>query len=266
MSDPREEEKSLLFKLSNKELKIRFKRALLVIKKVGQYQLTLLKAHEKANKENLHAGFLYFINVLDEFWDNVDFVLALGKGKNRHFAHYPTRTILETTFRIEYYINQKTEGQNRISDLEVLRIMKKMYDDERSKGGTGDRARKDYEGLLRGSQMKNKEEIQDISKVSLKKLDPFPELWELIRDTKLKRGDMNWYFHYQILCEYSHSKMVAIMMQNADELRKYRTMLAYVEFLAADMIKLVDHHIQGRTKDLVFDAIKRADAIMQAPV
>lgn len=256
-------DENILLKLSEEQRISRFNRVALAFQKVGLKQLTLLKNHERLNKQNLHEGFFYFIKTLESFWENFDFILSLGKGRNRTMAHYPARSMLETLFRIEYYVRQKIKGQNYIANIETLRIYKRLYDDSISKSDNTHQAiKKTYDDFLKITSL-DQDPLFAINKVSEDRLDPFPSLYNLIKDSKLPNTG-GLYFHYRILCEHSHGKLIASIMRHTDPKRSYRQMLMYGCIFAREMLKVVDHHIQSATREEVKDVILATERIIKA--
>lgn len=253
---------NILLKLSEDQKIKRFVRASLNLQRVGQKQLELLKNYERENKQSLRPGFLYFIKTLVSFWENFDFILSLRKGRYRTMAHYPARNMLETLFRMEYYINQERKEQNHIADIETLRIYKRLYDSGVSKQENVQDIEKTYQGFLKLANLDHDASFA-INKVDEDRLDPFPKLYQLIQVSKLKRAE-GLYFHYRILCEHSHGKLIASIMRNLNPRRSYRQMLMYGFMFAEDMLKIVDYHIQGATKKEVRDAVLKADSIIKA--
>ena len=250
---------NILLKLSEGQRLSRFIRVAGNLYKVGQKQLELLKDYERQNKNNLHTGFLYFIKTLDGFWDNFDFLMSLGKSRNRIMAHFPVRSMLETTFRLEHYINEKRNGQNYIADVELLRIYKRIYDDMVSKQEDTQAVEATYNSYLAIAGL-NSDPTFAIQVVKEDKIDPFPSLYQLIQKSKLSQAE-GLYFHYRILCEHSHGKLVAHIMRNSDPKRSYRQMLMYGCIFAREMLKIVDHHIQGATKKEVEEVILKTNNI-----
>ena len=71
---------------------------------------------------------------LRDLWQGREYLDSriLGKGKNRRFAFYPARTVMENTFRLEYFTRQKNDVQEEIATKECLRICKRHYDNEKA--------------------------------------------------------------------------------------------------------------------------------------
>lgn len=257
-------EENVLLKLNEDQRLARFTKVALSFQKVAEKQLELLKRHEKVNKQKLHPGFLYFIRTLESFWENFNFLFALRRGQYRTMAHYPARSMLETLFRVEYYVKQKREGQNYIAAVETLRIYKRLYDFGTSKGEDVQDIKETYNEFLKLSNLNNDATFL-IDKVNENKLNPFPKLEQLIQTSNLSRTD-GLYFHYRILCEHSHGKLIASMIRKSDSKQSYRQMLMYGCLFAGEMLKVVDHHIEGATKSEVTDVILKSESIIKAPI
>ncbi|MBX4211649.1 MAG: hypothetical protein KW806_02560 [Candidatus Yanofskybacteria bacterium] len=265
-------EDNLLLRLSEDQRLTRFFKVAHVLQQIAIKQTDLLRAYEKNNKDSLHPGFLYFINTVEGFWENFDFIISLGKRRERVMAHYPARSMLETLFRVEHYINHKKEGQNYIADVEILRIWKRLYDEGLSKQTDIQRVKDSYNAVLENAAL-DKDPLFLIDTVKERQLDPFPSLEQLTQQSRLSQAK-DWYFHYRILCEHSHAKLVASIMRSSDPKRQYRQMLMYGCFFAKEMLMVVDHHIlmvvdhhiKGATKQDVKDALIRVEDIVKAKI
>lgn len=255
---------NVLLKLTEDQKLTRFTKVAFAFQKVAQKQLELLKNHEQNNQQNLHPGFMYFIRTLEGFWENFDFLFSLRRGKNRKMAHYPARSMFESLLRLEHYVKQKREGQNHITDIEILRIYKRLYDDMVSKKEDPKDVEKTYYDVLNSAGL-GKDKSFIIDKVSEEKIDPFPSIYQLTKESKLANFK-NIYFHYRILCEHSHGKMIASRMRDDNPKRAYRQMLMYGCLFARNILMVVDHHIQGATKDDVSNVLLKTDSIIHANI
>jgi len=256
-------EDNILSQLDENQRIKRFTQALSILREVGRMQLALLERHEIENKKSLHSGFLYLLRTLESFWENADFVVFLGKGSFKQFAHYPTRALLENLFRLEFYVSKDKNGQNLIANLELLRIQKRLFDVSTSESEKM-KLKDEYIKMAKIDGLFDDPLYASIENIKDENLEPFPGLKKLIEASKRKKTDFNWYFHYRMLCEYSHSKLVALIMSNSDPRRTFRQMLTYTYLLSSDAIQLVDMHIEGVTKDIVKEAITNARMIVNA--
>ena len=254
---------NVLLRLSEDQRLIRFIKISLILQKVGEKQLKILKDYERRSKDTLHRGFFYFIKTLDGFWESFDFLLSLRRGKYRAMAHYPVRSMFENLLRMEYYINQKKAGQNYITDVETLRIYKRLYDEGILKGENVEEFKNAYLDSLKLASLE-KDPSFELDKVKEGKLNPFPTIEELIKVSKLP-DFKDIYFHYRILCEHSHGKLIASIMRKSNPKSSYRQMLMYGSLCARGLLKIVDNHIQGATKAEVNEAITRTNNIVNAP-
>ncbi len=243
-----------LNKLTEAQRITRAKKAFVIIRRLGEEHIALFKKHEKSNSDK-DINFLYFTNSLNGLWENVDFVLALGKRKNRKYAFYPTRNVLETVFRLEHFTRQKKEGQNNIAIREVLRIAKRLFDQEVAEGGNGEEFKKTYDWFANGHTFPKIE-------VAKSNDDPFPPMKNLITASKMEGGD-KWYIHYQWLAELTHGKLMLSIIANQDERAEYRRCLMYLTPLCIEALKIADFHLGNVTKDKVTRAIKEAEAIVK---
>lgn len=93
-------------KLSEKQRKTRAEAAFRITRVVAEKQIDLLNKIIKKEKIDI-LRFVYFHETVKSIWEHVDFAFSLGKGKNRRFAFYPARTVMENTFRLEHFTRQK---------------------------------------------------------------------------------------------------------------------------------------------------------------
>lgn len=240
------------FQLLPEQNKIRrIKKALENLRSAGKHQLSLLDKYEKLNKPK-EIGFAYFFRTLKYTWENVDFALDLSRGKNRRFNIYPTRLICENIFRLEFYTKQTRKEQNEICLWEMLRIMKRFYD-EFSDSKFGDL----YEEMIKnlgevGTAYPN---INDKNAYH----DPFPPMEQLMAKTNLP-STKNFYYHYRYLCEGHHGKLLAIYTAD-NEIAQCRRNLFYIALFCKWLLLLTDNHIKHATKEIVDAVIKKVDDI-----
>ncbi len=241
-------------KLTPRQRKRRIELAFIPIKIVGMNQIHILEKYEKSSvfKE---IGFIYFITTLKNTWDNIEFAIEIGKGRFRRFSYYPTRTVLESLLRLEYYCRQKKEGQNKITVRELLRIAKRFYDREKIENQSGEPYRKMY------SEVADQGDYPQIEEANSKD-DPFPNMKCLSKESTLC-CDGNIYFSYEALCELSHGKLLAVTSAMQDEFAEHIRSLMDIQYAACNLIKLVDNHIQGVTKKDVVEALNKADRIIK---
>lgn len=244
-----------LTKLSAEERKKRIELAFIPIKESANAQITLLKKYENSNF-NKEIGFKYFTVTVKNAWDNIDFAIEIGKSSFMQFSYYPTRTVLESLLRLEYYCFQNKDGQNDIALREILRIAKRFYDREKIDNGTGEPYKTIYTDIAsQGS-------YPPIEKANPKD-DPFPNIRKLTEETPAYEKNCHLYFTYEALCELSHGKMMAIGNANEDGLAEHVRSLMGLFSYSCNLLRLTDHHIQGATAPEVEKAINIAENIIK---
>lgn len=247
-----------LTKLTEEQKKARIVKAYEILRDVAAIQLRMLKDFEKAPIEKSIA-FLYFNKTIQALWENADFCINLGKGRNRVFAYYPVRNILETVFRLEYFTRQKDrKTQDDIAIRELLRLNKRFYDKDLSEGITDSEFIQHYKNFaVLGN-------YPDIEKANPND-DPFPNMYVLTKNSKIS-GGAKWYFMYQELAELAHGKLLSIIVRNLSDKLEYRRSLMQLIPLCNEALGVTDFHLGFRTKDLVVSAIKQAEAIVKKPL
>lgn len=244
-----------LTKLTVKQRKARMELAFILLKKVAAKQIALLQKYEKSSAVK-EVGFTYFITTVKNAWDNIDFAIEIGKGRFRRFSYYPTRTILESLLRLEHYCRQQKDGQNDIALRELLRIAKRFYEREKIENGTGEPYRTIYADIAAQG---NYPKVEDANS----KDDPFPNMKKLTEETPAYNKDAHLYFSYEALCELSHGKMMAVNTAVQDELAEHVRSLMGLQSYACNLLRLVDHHIQGVMATEIEKAIKEVEAIIK---
>lgn len=199
--DIAQEHRDFWSSLSDQKKIARLERAVSLLEKIGQRQLDLLREYERNPHKHKEVGFMYFIRTVEATWDNIIFSRALGKNKFRKFNVYPTRVVYENVLRLEHYIKQGREQQKKIVLLEMLRVYKRFYDEYEDFG-----FEKDYREVIKDFGFAE----EDVPGSRVKHQDPFPSVEEMLRKTSLK--NMFSYFHYRIMSEIGHSKLVALFM------------------------------------------------------
>lgn len=247
--------------LTEKQRKTRAEKALRIIVPVATQQFKILKKFEESGGPD-GLRFTYFRETLKNIWDCVDFVLSLGKGKNRVYAFYPARTILENTFRLEFFTRQKNiKDQEDIALKECLRICKRNYDSELSAGNNGDadKYKQCYKSLAPHGN------FLSIDDIDVRSLEPFPNMKVIMGYSKIE-GRIKWYYHYQALAESSHGKLMHIIMNDQHKNEQYRLALMYTTVMCNEILKITDFHLQGKTRKEVVEAIQKAESIVKKPV
>ncbi|MFA4936815.1 MAG: hypothetical protein WC575_00780 [Patescibacteria group bacterium] len=249
---PTKEQLDFFQSLSEQKKIRRIKKALESLISVSKRQLFLLDKYEKSARQK-EMGFAYFFRTLKYTWENVDFALDLSRNRNRRFNIYPTRLICENVFRLEYYIKQKKKEQNEICLWEMLRLMKRYYDEY------GDLYyRNSYEGMVRdlGEKGTTYPNIDDKTAYH----DPFPSIEQLVTKSNLP-STKGFYIHYRYLCEGHHGKLLAIYIAD-NEIAQCRRNLLLIALFCKWLLLITDSHIEHATKEMVAVTIKKADDII----
>lgn len=252
MENPTQEAKNFFQTLSEEAKVARLEKAIRLLETVGEAHVKLLDAHHDS-KVHKEIGFAYFVPTVKSCWENVGFSLFLGQSEFRHFNFFPARLLCENVFRLEYYINQNKERQNEICLWEMLRIMKRFYDE------SGDENFKQQYERAYQQLGKPEEKYPHISDGRAYK-DPFPNMYKLIEGSKLP-GANSFYTHYQFLCESHHGKLLSLHIAK-NKLAQYRRNLMYTFLFCRWVLVVTDAHIQRITKLEVDKAINTANGIV----
>jgi len=252
-----------LNKLTDGQRKARLEKAFKILERVRDKQFNLFKRIERDRIiDDPGPRLLYFEGTLKNIWDNVNFALSLGKSKNRKFSFYPARSVLENTFRLEHFTRQKSRGkQDDIAVKEFLRVCKRNYDFHKSQGN--DNGTEEFRDLYK--KFASLGNYPSIDRVKEKTLDPFPCIYDMVKNTKI-RGGLSWYYHYQALAELTHGKLLHSQMMNMNEKSQHIRSLMYTLVMCNEVVKISDFHLGGATKKEVTEAIREAEYIVKKPI
>jgi hypothetical protein len=236
---------------------VRLEKSINILLKTLDIQINKLNKFNNLPVEK-NVGFIYFFETVKTIQENGSFALSLGKSKNRRFIFYPVRTIFENTLQIEYYCKQKKDGQDKIAISEVARLAKLYYDREmdESNQGMANHYKETYESVV-------SDDYPPIDKAKIK--DDFPNFERLTEDSNFNI-DGRLYFAYRNLAESTHGKLIARIISNDDEQGEYIRGLMHLSFLMIQVLKIIDAHIQGATKNEVTNAIERSEDIVKAGI
>lgn len=247
-----------LNQLNEEQRTERINASLQLVRKVAEEQIVLLKEFE-ASSADKDETFLYYLTTFQEAWRNVDFALHLGGGEFQEYSFFPTRAVMESTFRLEYFSHSKKAVQLEIARKEIMRIAKRFYELEKKTTGEIKQYAEIYRNFAEGTK------FEDIDKVKEKELDAFPSMRELTSQSKIDGGEA-WYFHYQCLAENTHGKLMSIIMREDNAPSEHRRSLMYIQTMCNDLIKNADFQLGGKTKERVVNAIQEAEKIVKAPL
>ncbi len=247
--------KSIWISLSNSQKKIRLERVYRILKKVANEQLSLLSDFEKSKNTIKTERHRYFLTIVESFWEDADFALALGKNKFKYNATYPARTMWEKLLKIEWFSNIKeAEGQNLITKKELMRSCLLSYRSNKDAGRPIDEF-EDYYNQF------NDVNLPEISKVKIRELEAFPNYEEMCKKSKLS-GASILYKSYRDLSNSTHGNLLAVFtVQNGGKDLVYIQAMHNVARFCIEMLKLTDFHLGYKTREKVEKAIKISESI-----
>ncbi len=216
----------------------------------GKYEASLdLEISQK--NTTLNKGFLYFDQSYRYIIELVSYVVIV-EGRGKKFTHHMVRAALEGSMRLEHYLKQTKEEQDKISSIEIARALKLMQSD--NLGGTS------FAEWMENLELSPEEYTQQRSK---KVFDSFPDMRTLMNSSSIKeRTDLDWYFHYEYLCELTHGKLVGIIsldhLDNAP-IVFYRRNLMYLHSILKHTLLLADKHNNFANSDELEKVIQLSD-------
>ncbi len=250
-----EEFQKLWNSLSLQGKKNRLERGIAILRKVAQKQLDIIESYKKSDIRYPLGPFL-LVSIVEEIWKDVDFAISLGKGRNRSFIFYPTRSVLENVLRLEFYSQQDVATQNDMARREMLRIAKRYYELEKSQGRDTTNLKDFYDQMAKGS---TSPDIDDAKEND----DPFGAGFIKIQATSktLMFKNMELYTVYQGLAELTHGKMLSRMILELDDFSEYVRCLMYLHTLSIACLKITDSHLEGKTTTDINAAVKKSEYI-----
>jgi hypothetical protein len=258
MSDNAKRFKDMWNNLSEKERIKRIKKAFKIIVKKSEEQLKFIEDKKKNNPPE-EVGFLYFENTIANIWENVDFIFSIKK-KYRNLSFYPTRCVMESTFRLDHFVRQNSKTKEDITIKEFLRVLKRTWDMENNKGN--------QRGMSEVKQNYNQfvslgEGYPNIENVSIKALDPFPNIKDILIASKVH--DISLYYHYCFLSELSHGKLMHIITKNINLVSEYRRSLMSLLMMCYKVLEVFDFYLFKKVEKNTRDIIKKAQKIITHP-
>lgn len=213
---------------------------------------------EKETKENvnLNSGFVYFFETFKHIIELSSYVTNQTPVDGIKYTHYLLRDMFESSLRLEHYVKQERKEQDKISSIEILRSVRMLKSDETIEFGG---ASKTFSDLA--IEFNLNEKYHDSAK-SKKIFDPFPDIKTLASSSFLnKLSELDWYFHYEYLCELTHGKLVGIISLKDERqvVMAYRRNLFYSLKILIFTLLLTDKHINFVTKDMLAETIKLAE-------
>lgn len=241
-----------LMSLPEKKKKIVMERSFMLVRAVGRKQLELLEKFEKDvvhPKTELH---LYFFSIVKSFWKDADFALGLGKKKNRSYAIYPARTMMEKVLKILWFTKQTKAEQDEIAKKELLLSCLTHYNIAKEQF-----YKDQYQKINKGNI------YPDIDTVKRADLKAFPVYEELCEKSGLIDAK-NLYFSYRYLSGMPHGDLLSTYMINnlGMENAEYRRALSLACRYEMEMIKVVDLHLNGATTMEVKDVLEKVNKLI----
>jgi len=250
----KDDNKKKWMSLSYKQRRVRLENIYKLLRKTAQKQLNLLDDFKNSKEEMKTERHSYFFSIVNSFWDDGDFALALGKNKFKHYAIYPTRTMMEKLLKILWFSNQKSEDQDMITKKELLRSCLLSHMRDKNNGYKNSLFEKHYKGL-------NDVNLPEISKVKISELNSFPKYEELSKKSGLIDAD-TFYDSYRSLSEMPHGNLLSIfMLQNGYKDQFYMQAMHNIVRFCIEMIKVVDFHLDHAMRQEIKDLIKLSEEI-----
>ena len=216
----------------------------------GEKYVELFDLEKEQKNNTLNKGFVYFDQSYRHIVELTRYVVFV-EGRGKKFTHYMVRAALEGSMRLEHYVKQNKEEQDKISSIEIARAVKISQSD-------------DQDGHSFAEWMQNLELSPEeyTPQRSKKFFDPFPDMRTLVDSSFIKKvTSLDWYVHYEYLCELTHGKLVGIISleQEGNTIIFYRRNLMYLHSILKHTLLLVDKHINFVTQDELKHVIQLSD-------
>lgn len=229
--------------------KHRLLKAYQLLRKQADKQLQEIKAIE-GNGSVKDIRHLFLFTTIRDAWDNLDFLFQFGrKSKWQGKAHYPIRSVLDTTARIAYFTRQNEVRQKELSRSEGFKTLKALYDFSLRTEDKQflEKIIETYNSLKEHGDPK----IEDPKK-KFKKTQ-FPDIVTCLQGGKVANANA-LYGYYEEASQLSHGNFYTSIMKKEDKNLFLRIAQLGLE-LGNEILRATDFHIKGEvTKDV--DKIK----------
>ncbi len=119
----------------------------------AKFQIRYLReSFKKHEKKDIRHEFM--LTMVIDFWEDVDFLFFLGRGKWQKKSIYTLRPVLEKLAKLALLTSKKAEEQKKLARLEALSILKHYYEISNQKDPLRNSAKKQYENLAQSGDPK----------------------------------------------------------------------------------------------------------------
>lgn len=214
-------------------------------------QLLFISKLKNPRYEKRGAHFWIF-TIVESFWEEISYILSLGKRKNRHHAVVFIRIALEKMVKLGYFRTLNKEKQEELIKKEISKIAFRLYKEAVASGENGEEYRLLYD--------KNRSD-QDlpIDQIKFSYVDPFPENMEVMMN-KAGLPD-SWYPHYRYLSEVEHGGLVYQLMRNGHKESEYRRSLMLLVPICYKLLEWTDLILNIGMSEEIKWMIKTGEAI-----
>jgi hypothetical protein len=229
------------------------KKTFRIIRSVADKQLELLKQFKRTSTGKTQRHLFFFTTVFS-FWREADFCTALGRNKYRVYTVYPARTMMEKALKILWFSKLKADDQDLITEKELLRQCFDFYQIDKE-----EEYKEHYNNINSSSK------FPGIDTVKRHELKSFPSYEELCAKSGLRDANA-LYANYRWISGLPHGDLLSTFMVDSMDMEgeEYRRSLMIAVRFATEMIKIVDFHLQGATKNEVADALAKCDELTKA--
>lgn len=222
-----------------------------LLQPIKNKQIQLIEELKLPQHKKRGAYFVVF-TIIESFWEDVEFILNLGKTKYRYHATPYVRVAFEKMVKIGYLRQQTEAVQEDMAKKEISKIAYRLWEEDIEQGGTGQEGRELYD--------KNKSPedspIDEIKKY--KEVDPFPENMEVMLAKSLIVDPKGWYRHYRFLSESEHGGLVYLNLRKDQRHSEYRRSIMILLVICFRVLEWTDLGFNFGMKIEVLNIIKAA--------
>lgn len=175
--------------------------------------------------------YFWIFTIVESFWEEIGYILNIGKRKNRHHAVVFIRIALEKMVKLGYLRTLNEEKQEKLVEKEISKIAFRLYKEALASGEDGEEYRVLYDKNCSDKNL-------SIDQIKFSDVNPFPEKIEVM----IQKSGLpdSWYSHYRYLSEVEHGGLIYQFMRSENKDSEYRRSLMLLIPICYKMLEWTD--------------------------